>query len=158
MKSVAALALVLVACGGVDAAGGHACTAIGCQDGLTVEVAPEAPWPPGDYRFVVDADGATTTCTGSLPLPECQSRAITCDDEGVVMISESGCALPPSQHGFGDLHFDGMPASLTVEVFHQQRSVGRASFTPTYQTVQPNGPECEPTCRNAYVRMALRFE
>lgn len=149
--------LLLTACAGVRT-GSFACTEIGCADGLSVQVTPAAPWPPGSYRFLFEVDGEALTCTGALPLPECGTPAITCDREGIVMITESGCALPPSQHGFGDVHFPGGPETVTVEVQRDGRALARQTFTPTYHTVQPNGPGCEPICTQASEALALNVE
>ncbi len=99
----------------------------------------------------------SVTCSGSLPLPDCSTRALSCDREGVVTITESGCALPPNEHALGDLHLSGAPASVTVEIFRDESTIARETFTPTYQTVQPNGPGCEPTCTQAQVDLALGF-
>lgn len=152
------ITVLLTACAGAPPGDGRACTEIGCADGLFVRVTPGAPWPSGEYRFIVEAGGVTTTCTGSLPLPACETRAITCDREGVVSIAESGCALPPSAHAFGDLDLPATPEQLTVEVQHEGRTVARETFTPAYQTSQPNGPGCPPICTNASVDLALDFE
>jgi hypothetical protein len=132
------------------------CTEIGCQDGLLVRVTPTSAWPSGEYTFTIEADSGTTVCTGSLPLPACETRAISCDGNDV-QVTESGCALEPSQHAFGDLMFTSAPASLTVTVTRDGQQVGSRSWTPEYQTVQPNGPGCEPTCTNATVELALTF-
>ena len=136
---------------------GMECTAAGCSDGLVVRVTPAAPWPQGAYRFVIEADGVTTTCTGTLPLGGCATRAITCDREGV-SITESGCALPPSAHGFGDLTLPGTPESIRIQVQRDGETVGDQTFTPAYQTSQPNGPSCPPVCTNASVELALSLE
>lgn len=148
-------ATTLTSCGG--ALPEHACTEIGCSDGLVVRVTPAAPWPQGAYRFVVEADGVTTTCTGTLPLGGCATRAITCDREGV-SITESGCALPPSAHGFGDVVLPGTPASIRIQVQRDGETVGEQTFTPAYQTSQPNGPGCPPICTNASVELTLSLE
>src|SRR5690348_5669601 len=95
----------LVACGGTntpDAAssGSGICTTIGCVDGLAVRFDPATTWKPGKYVFSLEADGVTQTCTGTLPLPPCgPAGSLSCTAD-VAMIGESGCALPPSQHGF----------------------------------------------------------
>lgn len=157
MKIVPVVALFAIMCGGNGFGGGQRCTEIGCADGLMVGVTSDARWPAGEYRFVIDVEGTTTTCTGALPLPECGTQAITCDREGVVRISESGCALPADQHAFGDLYFEETLPSVRVEILHEERSVAMGSFTPTYQTLQPNGPGCGPTCRNASVQLPVDF-
>jgi hypothetical protein len=136
---------------------GGGCTQIGCEDGLTIRVTPTDAWPHGAYRFVVEHDGATTTCEGVLPLPPCEQRAISCDAAEPTIV-ESGCALEPSAHAFGDIVFGTSPPSVAVQVLLDDRSVGSGTWTPTYQTVQPNGPGCEPICTNAAVDLALSFD
>jgi hypothetical protein len=136
---------------------GTACTEIGCEDGLMIRVTPVDSWPHGAYRFAITYDGTTTSCTGSLPLPPCESRALSCDGREP-LIGESGCALDSAAHAFGDIMFSSTPASVAVEVFLDDRSVGSGRFTPAYQTVQPNGPGCEPVCTSAAVELALAFE
>lgn len=132
----------------------QACTEMGCEDGLAVRVTPTAGWPAGAYTFTIEADGETTACTGALPLPACGTAAITCDKPGV-QIGESGCALEPSAHAFGDITFTSSPASVSVAVERDGEPVGAQSWTPSYRTVQPNGPSCPPTCSNASVELAL---
>jgi hypothetical protein len=151
-----AFASLLGACSGEF--DNRACTEIGCENGLTVHVTPAARWPHGAYRFVVEADGMSVTCSGSLPLSDCATRALACDREGVVTITESGCALPPNEHALGDLHLPGAPASVTVEIFRDEGTIARETFAPTYRTIQPNGPGCEPTCTQARVDLTLSFE
>jgi hypothetical protein len=144
---------------GCDSSSQTACTAIGCTDGLAVTVTPTSAWPAGDYRFTIEADGVTTTCTGSLPLPACGTAAITCEggEPDAVMIGESGCALAESEHAFSDIMFTATPASVAVTVEFGGTQIGAGSWSPEYQTSQPNGPECEPTCTNASVELALTF-
>jgi hypothetical protein len=135
---------------------GEACTDIGCMDGLLIQVTPIEAWPHGDYLFSIEHDGTTTTCEGSLPLPACETRAISCDGSEP-LITESGCALDPAAHAFGDIMFTTTPAAVTVEVSIDGETVGTGSFDPEYQTIQPNGPGCEPICTTAAVDLALSF-
>ena len=134
-----------------------ACTAIGCHDGLVVSVTPTSSWPHGEYRFTIEADGKTTTCTGRLPLPDCDTRALTCDDDDV-SIGESGCALPATDHAFSDIVLPSGPASVTVTIELDGQALATQAWTPAYQTVQPNGPGCPPTCTNAAVGLDLQFD
>jgi hypothetical protein len=41
------------------------------------------------------------------------------------------------------------PAQVDVIVRRDGRQVASGSFAPAYTTSQPNGPGCEPTCRQA---------
>lgn len=129
------------------------CTQIGCTDGLAITLDAQA-WPHGDYVFRVQADDTTVTCRGALPLPTCGTAAIRCDSLGV-SIGESGCALPPAEHGFGEMHIDGHPARVEVAVEFAGKTAVTYASEPVFQTVRPNGPECEPTCRHAAITMKI---
>lgn len=132
------------------------CTDMGCMNGLNVDVEPQA-WPKGKYKIAITADGKSSVCEGTLPLPACdKGKALSCKGDVEVMVGESGCALPPEQQGFGAFNFKGNPAKVTIEVSRNGKSVGKADFTPAYKTVQPNGPDCEPTCNHASEKMTVK--
>ena len=148
--SAAALALGCSPGGDASPPTGRACTAIGCQDGLLIRVLPAEAWPHGQYRFDIEQDGGRVVCTGTLPLPPCGVQAMVCDAPGP-MIVESGCALPPAV-------FRTTPAAVAIVVTHDGQPVGAGRWRPVYQTIQPNGPGCEPICKNAAVELVLAFE
>src|SRR5688572_20291544 len=111
---VALVAVVVSACGAgapspppVDAgiSADRPCTTMGCVDGIRLELAPRAGWKPGAHSFEVTTPAGVTTCSGTLPLPACEAgRALTCQGPaGDVVVVESGCALPPDQHGFSTI-------------------------------------------------------
>ena len=101
-----------------------ACTLIGCESGLTVEVQNAPPGPITVQASVIGASGAvytatcpgTTGCTNAVFFP----------------------AFTPEQ------------ARLTITTTAGTR---QQDVTPSYTTSQPNGPRCGPTCRNATVRI-----
>lgn len=135
-----------------------ACTMIGCDDGLRLELRPPSGWPAGEYRFDVQMDGADVTCRGSIPLPECtDSRgsapapSVRCHPEGVVRITESGCALPAGAQGFPELSFDPKlrPRNVEITITRNGQIVGGANLRPSFQRVRPNGPDCPPACEMA---------
>ncbi len=161
-----ACALLCVACGG-DTEPARMCTEIGCQDGLVIGFRPDAGWPAGDYRFEVRTDRYEVSCRGSLPLPSCvepgaaaEQRNVSCNVEGVVQVAESGCALPAEAHGFPELLFDPKhrPARVELRVTRDGQLVGEKNFAPQFQRLQPNGPDCEPTCEFASEVVELQFE
>ena len=41
----------------------------------------------------------------------------------------------------------GTPAAIRVTARMADTTVGERTFEPQYKTSQPNGPDCEPTCR-----------
>jgi hypothetical protein len=128
---------------------GKACTEIGCVDGLRVSLEPSARWPAGEYRFDFVIDGTPATCTGALPLPGCeQGGALRCTG-APVQIGESGCALPPLEHGFSDISLTSAPAHLKVTISRDAQVIGERELRPSYQRSQPNGPDCPPVCNSA---------
>ena len=136
--------------------GGKVCTQMGCINGLHVNLAKVTPWTAGNYTFAFELDGAPVTCTGALPLPACDQRpALRCDVEGKVQIGESGCALPPEQHGFSDIQISGAPAKVKLTITREDQQLHSGELAPTYVTSRPNGPGCEPECRGANAEVAL---
>ncbi|MFW5739719.1 MAG: hypothetical protein ACOC1F_05075 [Myxococcota bacterium] len=162
MKGAARLVVAMVAWGAVGCAGNAPapkepapnepvsgeCTEIGCTDGLHIDLR-AADWEPGAYRFVVDADGRTTTCAGSLPLRPCDAgSSLRCDGDDV-LIGESGCALPAHEQGFSDMELPAGPAAVRIIIEHDGAVLADAKLSPEYQRTQPNGPGCPPVCNQA---------
>jgi hypothetical protein len=137
----------------------RACTLIGCDDGLKVDLQPNSGWPAGAYQMTVQADDVRVVCRGSLPLPPCASRAISCEPAGVVTIGESGCALPAASHGFSQIAFESKlrPKRVEVSITRDGASVAQATLAPVFQTLFPNGPDCPPGCDTAQARIDVAF-
>jgi hypothetical protein len=104
----------------------QACTRIGCEDGWSVELA-GATALPATYTIRVIVDGTVVASR------EC-SAAQPCGDR--VFLAGVTAAQ-------ADLEIIGGAAPL------------RWTVTPEYSTLQPNGPGCPPTCRQA--RVAVRM-
>lgn len=149
IRAAVVLAAAAIGCGGDT--GGQACTEIGCTDGLGIGFSFTEP---GAYAFQIVADGATITCSATLPLPPCEQAGATCSSPQAVL-SASGCALPESQHSLEGLMLDGQhPASVEVVVERDGAELVRRTFTPQYQRVAPNGEACGPICHQASVQLA----
>ena len=140
----------------VGPGGGKMCTQIGCVDGLRLTLEKAGAWAPGAYTFAFTLDGAAVTCSGSLPLKACDAGpSLTCDAEGRVMIGESGCALPPDQHGWSDIQVSGAPKAVKLTISRDGQPLHAAELTPTYTESRPNGPDCGPVCRGAAATIAV---
>jgi hypothetical protein len=130
---------------------------MGCENGLDIALVRPSGWPAGNYRLTLAIDGKSVRCEGQLPLAACDAGpSFHCDDDSLT-VTESGCALPPSEHAIGGLHStttEGSEASLLIE--HEGSIQATAKLTPNFQTVQPNGPGCEPVCESASMRLTLR--
>lgn len=147
MRPGLAITLLAMFSGG-SAAAEPACTQIGCQSGLQLEVAPDYPWQAGAYVFEFNLDGVRAVCRGALPLPPCEQTGLTCDN-AAIMVMQSGCALPPESHGFGTVMIGGAPATVQVTITRNGAQLVNKNFTPEYQDAYPNGQQCGPACRQA---------
>ncbi len=126
-----------------------ACTQIGCIDGVMLRGDYDREWKNGNYRFELVLDNRRVTCTGELPLKPCGEQSLHCDKDGV-MITESGCALPKSAHGFGDIHIQDDPRKVMVRITHNNKPIlTRTIVRVDYQESRPNGDGCGPVCRSA---------
>ncbi|MDP2314533.1 MAG: hypothetical protein Q8P41_16645 [Pseudomonadota bacterium] len=124
-----------------------ACTEIGCADGISLDFRLTEP---GDYTVTAVAGGETVACTASLPFDGTES----CTGPGYVVIS--GTELPPA-----DQMLDGMWLE-TVEATDVHLTIVRSGETVIdevlaveYAILEPNGPECGPTCEFAQVDVSL---
>jgi hypothetical protein len=159
---VLACALALAACiPGSDGASDppaitppRACTEIGCASGLSVDFVRSGRWAAGNYRIEVTADGNAGACEITLPL-SC-SRQPRCTGASAWRVGESGCALDPQSHSLTGVDFSpAQPVDVTVTVSLDDRRLGEARLQPVYTTSQPNGPGCEPVCRQARATLTL---
>lgn len=128
------------------------CTEIGCIDGLTVNFQP-ALMGKGTYTFDVTVDGTAYSCDATIPLA---GSSTVCGTGGVVSIFLSGTELDPSEQSLPGLHVEGAPKSVQIQVHRDKALAADADLSPTYQVVQPNGPDCPPTCNTAAVEVATK--
>lgn len=171
-RVVVAVALLVLACGGATTSdlpsssstpppaapppGDQGCTTIGCSDGFHLRIAAPNGWKPGAYVFTVVSDGAEQVCEGGLPLQPCGTPSIVCKGQGAApQITESGCALPANAHGFGDIVLPAGPAKISLKITRGGAVLVEQELAPTYVTTRPNGPSCEPICRQASAAVTL---
>jgi hypothetical protein len=105
--------------------GDDVCTLAGCFSGLRVELAAR---PTGPFRVEVTSAAAPGGATYVFDCPD----AARC--------------------GPGAFFPDFTPERVTVRVVTSGGAVTR-DFAPAYRTFRPNGDDCEPTCREATVRV-----
>jgi hypothetical protein len=107
------------------APGATACTMIGCDDGWNVELIGGTL--PAAYTVQVRVDGQVAAAVECGPTNPCARTMF----------------LPGITAEQAELEIIGADLNL------------RWVVTPTYQTFQPNGPNCPPTCRQARVQVQL---
>jgi hypothetical protein len=101
------------------------CTMIGCDDGWNVELIGGTL--PATYTVQVRVDGQIVAAVECSPTNPCARTMF----------------LPGVTAEQAELEISGADLNLQWEV------------TPTYQTVQPNGANCPPICRQASVQVQL---
>jgi hypothetical protein len=108
---------------------GKYCTLIGCQSGLFVSFKADAP---ATFKLKLTAkDGKVVE--GSCPSNG--STAFQCFPNSV--------STP-----------EFTPEQLSLELTVGEQMLVK-SFTPAYKNNQPNGPDCEPTCKQATIELDL---
>jgi hypothetical protein len=128
------------------------CTMMGCETGFTVRLQSSA-WPTGAYRVELEAEGRSIVCTAAIPLPTGDPGKV-CDADDV-SLGLSGSLLPVAQQSLSEVRFfKTFPKQVRIVVLRDSVKLAEQVFTPTYQTSQPNGPSCEPTCTNASAALA----
>lgn len=143
-----------------------ACPLVGCDDSFSAQISVSASGvPAGTHTVTVTVDGATTSCSFQFP-PDAATlaRGVTCSGNAYVGLTaaqtcqSSGgsetCQPVPGQYVESVTVF-GTPQSVQV-----QQTVGGAvildeSVTPSYETYQPNGSGCPPTCQEAAVQWTI---
>ncbi len=128
------------------------CTGIGCVDGLEVFFQRDG-YEPGVYTVELDLPGELIHCQATIPLDSDSSDG--CSDARV-MLFLSGSMLEVSEQSIDGFYLDSTDTgALAVTVSFEETQIGYAAFEPDYQTLQPNGPECERTCSYASRDIAL---
>lgn len=118
------------------------CTDAGCSSGLEITVLSSATtFAPGAYavELEIDSDVVALSCQ----IPEAL-EPFPCNCQGGP--SDAHVCL---MHDALSVWVNGFPKSASVRLVRDGIEVGQKQFSPEYETVQPNGPGCKPTCRLA---------
>ena len=129
---------------------GSGCTEMGCVDGLEVNLSPEFS-APGSYELQLLLDETLVTCTADLPL---SSESESCSSEEVWMLT-SGSALAASEHRLTGWSTILSPELIEMVVLHESTVVLNEGFYASYEMLQPNGEDCEPTCYTESVTVTV---
>jgi len=168
------LAALIVLWAGCDAdLLGRSCTEIGCVDQLSLTFrAPDNRWREGAYRIELELEGEALQCAFSVPaaLPaqlgsvgqvECGRGASayfsaeTLCTETRTRDAVSHSCTPRAGEWTLQLSRSGTPARLEVRVTRDEQEVASLSETVKYRENRPNGPDCEPLCRQAQLEIAV---
>jgi hypothetical protein len=149
------------------------CTEIGCADGVSITLRPrEGTFPAGKHTvFIATAEGGPVKrCTFTAPTDvQVSGGFVAADCTGGVMLSvsprvtcttmQSGQAVSqsctPIAGQFEERIFiRGTPARVRIIQSAQETFLDR-ELAPAYADARPNGPECDPLCRQASTEWEL---
>lgn len=128
------------------------CTLRGAESGVTIHITAA----PGSYRIE-----ATTNETLFVELEITDSGAVVCETECLATGAESVLLIESTTDGRGiearvaDKLGDGGPPSLNLKVVRDDVAVHDSTIVPDYETVYPNGEQCDPEARIASVEVVV---
>jgi hypothetical protein len=149
----------------------HECSTESCTDHASVTLNPNGGiWVDGDYSLEVEFDDAAYSCTFTMPddapdetgtrkaidctptLEAFLAPFVRCDqNNGMSSIDDCNPQPVPSKY-YLEVLSPGTPNKVHVVLTRGAEIVSDYTRDNLYYvTVQPNGPECAPTCRQAEV-------
>ncbi len=150
--------------------GGPWCTEIGCASGLFVTIATsDGTFPAGEHTVEVLLDDRTQRCTFTVLQDGGDiSPSVRCDPDILVQIApKTNCVETRTATSvrrnctpIDGLFIEKLSIRHTPTFVRVVQRLGDvvlldARLAPTYQMTQPNGPMCEPVCRQAHHRLAM---
>lgn len=168
---VVALCLSLAGCDGGPFRS-KACTLIGCHDQFSATVtASSAEFPAGEHTVTVTTEAGTMSCSFVVPLemtagggvkaPSCMPGLTVSVGPGTVCtemvdggVRSLRCDPIPGQLK-ETISVSGAPSSVRVQQSVAGTTILDRSVTPTYNESRPNGPGCDPLCRQAGVEWTV---
>lgn len=148
----------------------HECTEIGCVDQASVSLRTESgEWQPGAYALALSFDGTDYACSfdvpddlpanGSVGMLSCSPRLdayinqeVTCMEYTHGDSVSQSCTPIPDQY-YVSVSVMGTPASVDVSLERDGDTLVEETHELSYEEARPNGPECEPLCRQASVEV-----
>lgn len=152
--------------------GSHSCTEIGCAGGVFVRVTPQGGiWQPGTYALELSLDDDRSECEISIPDDLPARGAVTsvpCGEGIDVMLQQlaectetrsgdsvsQSCEPIPGQYELRFFAFQE-PDRLRLTLNRDGAELLSEDRRLTYAESRPNGPDCEPVCRQAQVKLAF---
>jgi len=169
-RAVCLVGLALGACSGDD------CSEVGCVDQAVVVIVPQTgQWQDGSYTLDVTFDDVSYSCAFEAPsdagtqgvwqaldctpaLEVYLAPVVKCEEHQSGQSQSQTCG-PVEDAFYLQATAPGTPATLSVTLTRGEDEVLLdESGNVAYQAAQPNGPECEPTCRQAFATYVLELE
>jgi hypothetical protein len=152
------LSLVIVTVPGATACIQHACTAIGCFDQASISVH-RTDWSRPGWAIDLDLDGTRIVCTTPA---SAASGARPCDQPNVQVDvreladcretrTEAAASVTCTPNGRFEqvITVMGTPKRIAVVLKATDTIAAHRTFDLIYVAGRPNGPDCDPVCRQA---------
>ncbi len=110
----------------------HACTEIGCTNELKIVIDGALP---ATYTIELAAPGLETVSLTCVNGQSSEASIHECRPDGAV--------------------FRGLTPDEVTVTFTSDAAIVSDNLRPTYTTIQPNGPDCPPTCRQGTAKLSL---
>jgi len=137
--------------------GGKVCKLVACSDTFTASVrSADGSFPSGMYRLELMVDGTTRTCTFAYPAamqPLCSGFFVAFLSE--TTCTETRCDTIPGRY-VETITVAGTPGQVHAWQYVDDTPILDAAAAPSYEETRPNGPECEPLCRQASAAWTLQ--
>lgn len=134
----------------------HSCTLVGCVNGVSVTLGTgSGAWQEGEYAVELSLDDEQVSCAFAVPEDSPVTGSSTTLDCG------PGITALLMSRGSTANDFDvqlssySEPKTLTVSLSHDGAEILSSSPPVVYIESQPNGPDCEPVCRQARVELTV---
>lgn len=155
------------------------CTAIGCGDGANITLRmPDDHWPAGSYELAFTIDGDAHTCALIVPNETSDEPGrvmdLSCEPDFRALLvptaectgQRTGQAGSQTQEPNTDCEpieggwlltasFYGVAESLRVTAQRDGTTLLDRTEQLEYEESRPNGPDCEPLCRQANIALTI---
>lgn len=163
MRGWGRAAVATLLSGALGCGSSKVCTTRACSDMFEVAIAVGAAAPSGIETVTVTADGKVMTCTFASPSanPDGGSAPVQCSS-GLTLELVGGAACTVNTDaafmqsctgtygGYSEvITVAGAPTSVRVQQSTNGTAVLDQMMTPSYDTLEPNGSACPPTCHQA---------
>ena len=153
---------------GMSGCSSKTCATRGCQDGFTASVrSTDGSFPSGTHRIEVLVDVASLSCTFTFPLattvlPTCPTGltvSVGPAENCTETVTDTGCSYrcdPIPGQFVETIGLSGTPGQVHAWQYVDDVAILDAAAAPSYDESRPNGPECEPVCRQASASWTLQ--
>jgi hypothetical protein len=135
-----------------------ACTEIGCRSGFTIPIVWDNALSPAKYKVELTVDGKKGQCEVRWPYKSCtEAAAVSCSGDVAFRLVTACKANEPPATGMvlGPIELDNTPEKVSLKIWRDKIMTYQRELTPTYKESRPNGPGCEPLCKQASVEVCV---